>query len=185
MGRAEYPDADEQPRQPVQERLVGPPAGQAPEVAPDLASDVGTTFPRDAAEGPSDATEGNEPYFPPTDPVVTPRPGSAQQLEVLGGFTPTSTDDVGLEHESQLEGRSQLGPMPGDDEVKAAVVRELREDAMTTDLALRVDVRDGVVTLRGLVPTLEDSEAALEVAGRVEGVAHVVDEIEVEGLTDR
>jgi len=87
--------------------------------------------------------------------------------------------------DSGLVQQSTTGAMPGDDEVRSAVVRELREDAMTTDLELRVTVRDGEVILRGMVASLDESEAALEVASRVEGVGSVEDQIDVAGLTDR
>jgi hypothetical protein len=160
-------------------RLVDPAQEEAPEPSTDTEADVGTTYPREAIEGPWEPFEEDRPYFAPTDPVVKPNPTSEQGLDVVGGFEPTASDDVGLVQQSST------GPMPGDDEVKAAVVRELREDAMTTDLELRVEVRDGDVTLRGVVATLDESEAALEVAGRVEGVGNVLDEIQIEGLTDR
>lgn len=159
--------------------LEGRVSGEPPNVSPDVSSDVGTTFPREAVAGPWTPEEGDRPYFPPTDPVVKPNPASTQGLDVLGGMEPTAMDDVGL------VGGQEIGVMPGDDQVHAAVVRELREDAMTTDLLLQVLVRDGDVTLRGRVSSLEESEAALEVAGRVEGVGNVLDEIAVEGLTDR
>jgi hypothetical protein len=160
-------------------RLVDPAQEEAPEPSTETDADVGTTYPREAAAGPWEPFEADRPYFAPTDPVVKPNPTSEQGLDVVGGFEPTASDDVGLVQQSTT------GPMPGDDEVKAAVVRELREDAMTTDLELRVEVREGDVTLRGVVASLEESEAALEIAGRVEGVGNVLDEIQVEGLTDR
>lgn len=47
---------------------------------------------------------------------------------------------------------------------------ELREDAATTDLRVDVLVWDGVVRLRGTVPTLEDADNAEAVAARVPGV---------------
>jgi hypothetical protein len=160
-------------------RLVDPVQDAAPEPSTETEADVGPTYPREAVEGPWEPFDEDRPYFAPTDPVVKPNPTSEQGLDVVGGFEPTAMDDVGLIQQSTT------GPMPGDDEVKAAVVRELREDAMTTDLELRVAVHDGDVTLRGVVTTLDESEAALEVAGRVEGVGNVLDEIEVLGLTDR
>jgi hypothetical protein len=160
-------------------RLVDPEEGEVPDVAPDTSDDVGTTFPREAIAGPWEPFEADRPYFPPTDPVVKPNPTSTQGLDVVGGFEPTSSDDEGL------VGETATGLMPGDDQVKAAVVRELREDSMTTDLELRVEVRDGDVTLHGVVNSIEESDAAVEVASRVEGVGNVDDQIEVVGLTER
>ena len=46
----------------------------------------------------------------------------------------------------------------------------MREDAATTDLAIIVRVRDGIVYLHGSVPDLVDSDNAVEVAARVPGV---------------
>jgi hypothetical protein len=160
-------------------RLVDPAAEELADASTDTGSDIGTTFPREAIEGPWEPFEADRPYFAPTDPVVRPNPTSEQGLDVLGGFEPSSTDDSGLVQQATT------GAMPGDDEVRSAVVRELREDAMTTDLELRVTVRDGDVILHGVVASLDESEAALEVAARVEGVGDVEDRIEVLGLTDR
>jgi len=173
------PDDEANLRRREEASLDDPIDGEPPNVAPDASSDVGTTFWREAVAGPWTPDEGDRPYFPPTDPVVQPNPASTQGLEVLGGMEPTAMDDVGL------VGERETGLMPGDDQVQSAVVRELREDAMTTDLHLQVLVQDGEVTLRGKVSSLEESDAALEVAARVEGVANVNDEIAVEGLTNR
>lgn len=73
--------------------------------------------------------------------------------------------------------------MKRDDPGKAvvdAVQRELARDAATTDLVLDVSADGRVVTLRGRVPNLTDTDNALAVAGRVPGVDDVVDEIEVD-----
>jgi osmotically-inducible protein OsmY len=53
---------------------------------------------------------------------------------------------------------------------------------VTTDLAVRVAVRNGVVYLRGAVSSLDDAESAEEVASRVPGVAEVVEELDVAGF---
>ncbi|MBI4494851.1 MAG: BON domain-containing protein [Chloroflexi bacterium] len=135
-------------------------------VEPDFTDEVGTT-------DPIEAVEDGEPYFPPTDPVIAPASKAEEGVEVVGGFTPTSMDDVGA------EGETELGQLPGDEQIHAAVVRELREDALTADLRIAVVVRDGVVHLRGRVPSLEDADAAEEVAARVEGVAEVMEELEI------
>jgi len=67
-----------------------------------------------------------------------------------------------------------------DDEITARVQRLLRSDSATNMLPIRVSTEDGVVTLRGLVETLDDTDNAAEVAFRVKGVVDVVDELEVE-----
>jgi hypothetical protein len=144
-------------------------AGNAEGLEPDFTDTVGTTSELTAVE------EG-VPYFPPTDPVVRPEHPSHEGAEVLGGFQPTAMDDTDLVSEATTGG-------PADVAIAEAVQRELREDALTTDLPIRIVVRAGVVSLRGVVPSLELAEAAEEVAARVEGVTEVVDELEVQGLT--
>jgi osmotically-inducible protein OsmY len=112
-----------------------------------------------------------EPVFAPTDPLT--RMGS-RGLEVLGGFAATSMDEVAEEgHEVGGE------HLRGDEEIADDVRRELREDAMTTDLALHVVVLEGVVYLRGRVASLDEAEAAEEVAGRVPGVVEVREKLDV------
>ncbi|MGH2610627.1 MAG: BON domain-containing protein [Tepidiformaceae bacterium] len=126
-----------------------------------------------AAGGPSTSldydavSEGDEAYVPPTDPVGT-------NTEVIGGFQHSSLDSIEVE-------RSSDGTL-GDEAIADAIRRELREDAATTDLALDVEVFEGVVTLRGSVPLLEDAENAEAVAATVPGVIEVADETEVTGL---
>lgn len=68
----------------------------------------------------------------------------------------------------------------GDDVIAARVRRLLRSDVATSMLRVRVEVEDGLVTLRGMVQTLEDTDNAAEVASRVPGVLDVIDELEVE-----
>jgi len=135
------------------------------ETDPDFTDDIGTSSSQRA-------TEEAEPYFPPTDPVVRPSTGP-EQLAIVGGFEATSMDD--LEGAAGFDGRN-------DDDLAQAVHRELREDALTTDLDVQVGARDGVVVLRGEVPSLEDAESAEEVAARVGGVREVREELTISGL---
>jgi osmotically-inducible protein OsmY len=114
--------------------------------------------------------DGEEPYFPPTDPVVGDNRGN---LEVLGGWSGTSSDD-------SAPAPSALDGLPGDEALADAVRRELREDAATTALEVSVLVRNGTVHLRGVVPDMVDAENAEAVAARVEGVVEVVEELEVQ-----
>lgn len=120
------------------------------------------------------AVEDADPYFPPTDPVVRAASDWEEGVEVVGGYTPTS------EEELDLEGAPVSGPEPGDEQITEAVLRELMEDAATTSLRVQVFTRNGVVHLRGTVPTLLDAELAEEVAARVPGVLDVREELEVE-----
>ena len=138
------------------------------EIDPDFTGDPGTSDPqRAAAEA--------EPYFPPTDPVVRPST-TAEELEIVGGFSATSMDDP--------EGTSGFD-LRDDDDLTKTINRELREDAMTTDLDLRVTVRKGIVTLQGEVPSLDEAESAEEVAGRVGGVREVREETTIPAMGER
>jgi osmotically-inducible protein OsmY len=112
-------------------------------------------------------------YFAPTDPVI----GSDQEgnLVVLGGWEPTSLSDEEVD-------RSAEDNRPGDEALADAIRRELREDALTTDLQIDVQVENGVAHLRGRVAGLDDAEAAQEVASQVPGVRDVIDELDVAGL---
>lgn len=139
-------------------------AGQGTEI--DLNEELGA---RDVMEASSEA----EPYFPATDLVVRPAPETSEGFEVVGGFSDTSMDEVS-------EGQDSVSSVErGDEAIADDVRRELREDSLTTDLDIRVYVRQGVVYLRGTVATIDDAEAAEEVAARVPGVAEVREELEV------
>lgn len=114
-----------------------------------------------------------EVYFPPTDPVVEPDTESYEGLEVVGGTAPTSMDPP-LDTQDVPE-RVEIG----DDEIAQHVYTELDRDAMTTDLRIKVFVRNGVVHLHGVVNSLEEAEAAEEVAARAPGVVEVIEELNV------
>ena len=163
------------------EELFGnePPTGEAAdslpdevsleELRPDFQGDDGTSDPMESA---AEAI----PYMAPTDPVVRPV-DSPQELEIVGGFASTSMDDP--------LGGMDVNDLRRDDAILADVVRELREDAATIDLGIRVTADRGVVTLRGEVPNLDDAENAESVAGRVPGVVEVREELRVAGLERR
>ncbi|MBA3336395.1 MAG: BON domain-containing protein [Chloroflexia bacterium] len=133
----------------------------------DFTDDIGTTDPQEAA---AEAI----PYFPPTDPVVRQTDRGREGLEVLGGFSATSMDDTAGDAGFDVR---------NDDDIARDVLRELREDALTTELEVRVAVRDGVVRLRGEVPTLEDAENAEAVASRAGGVVEVLEEITIPSMS--
>ncbi|MGE5595406.1 MAG: BON domain-containing protein [Hyphomicrobiales bacterium] len=134
-----------------------------------------------AASGPTSAidddvvSEGNDVFTPPSDPVVARDPVTLRTT-VIGGLSESSMDDVGVE-------RSASDGQYGDEAIADAIRRELLEDAATTDLdGIEVSVFEGIVTLRGEVPLLDDSDSAVEVASRVPGVRDVIDELEVRQL---
>ncbi len=122
----------------------------------------------DAAEsesGPLDAgvdaaVEEAEPYFPPTDPVV--RLDREGRPQIASGFGSSET------------GRT---PSTSDEALEDFVHRQLRLDASTAHLQLKVGVRQGTVRLQGPIEDEEDAENALAVAGDVPGVVEVIDEM--------
>jgi len=114
-----------------------------------------------AADDP--ASDGDEVYIPPTDPVVTT--DSHGQAQILGGFAISSTDEIAVPRSSD----GQLG----DEAIAETVRQELREDAATTDLQVEVEVNAGIVVLRGTVSDLDDVDNAEAVAARVPGVVEV------------
>ncbi len=116
--------------------------------------------------------EDGEPYFPPTDPVLTTDGHGEPQM--LGGFSSGSMEDVHVARSSDHE--------LGDVAIADAIRRELAQDAATMDLKLRVEVRNGVATLSGRVDGMEDGENAEEVASRVPGVKEVLDRTTAEGV---
>jgi hypothetical protein len=126
----------------------------------------------DGSDG-DDARDGGSAYFAPTDPVVTT--DARGRLQVLGGFGATSMDSVEVEPSAE-------DSQPGDEALADAIRRELREDALTTDLRILVAVRRGVAYLRGTVPGLDDAEDAEDVAARVPGVREVVERLAVAGI---
>jgi len=130
---------------------------------------VGTT---DTAE----STAENVPFFAPTDPPTKRAPRGAEGFEVTGGFSETSLDaPIELE---QLP--TQL--LDSDGELARLVRMALQEDAETADLPIAVNVRRGIVHLRGSVESLADVEIAEAVAVRVPGVIEVKEDLEVAGL---
>lgn len=141
-------------------------------VEPDFQGDEGSTSSQ-VMGGVELEDDEDTTYFAPTDPVLTS--DDHGNVQVLGGFTPTSTDDL------TVEPSASDGSL-GDEAIADAVLRELREDAMTTALRIDVQVREGVVHLRGSVEGMEDADAAEAVAARVPGVREVVEELRVRAL---
>lgn len=150
---------------------------ESPDLEPSLIDQPILTDPLAAAGGQDDTddpvADGDEVYVPPVDPVIAAdRPGD---VTVLGGFALSAEEEI-------RPRRSASDGQIGDEALVDAVQSALRHDAATTDLEIEVVVEQGVVYLRGRVTGPEDAENAEEVAGRVEGVAEVVEELEVAKL---
>lgn len=120
---------------------------------------VGT---RDALESVRDA----EPYMPATDPPVLP--GGREAIHTATGFG-TSPD----------EETSRAAPFASDEDLQDEILLLLREDSLTSHYTLLPHVVRGVVTIRGVVSDLQDSEHATSIVSEVEGVVDVVDEMTI------
>lgn len=152
-------------------------ADDVADVEPSLVDQELLTDPIAAVGDPDDTAdpvaEGDEVYVPPMDPVVGA--GRHGDVTVLGGFSPSAAEEI-------RPRRSASDGQIGDEAIVDAVQSALRHDSATTDLAIEVTVERGIVRLRGTVPGPEDVDAAEEVAGRVEGVQEVIEELEVTTL---
>jgi hypothetical protein len=130
----------------------------------------------DETDDPMEAVEEGFTYVPPIDPPVVPG-GGYQNAEIASGLGVSALDEPYDEdhHDSFLN---------EDDEVSARVREALRADSSTSQYADRIaiETRGSVVTLRGEVDDLLDSDNLLSVAEYVEGVDDVVDELRVRGL---
>ena len=114
------------------------------------------------------AVDENETYLPPMDPVE--KPDAHGDPQIVGGFSPDSmSDEVPVP-------RPVTGGSP-DEALADRIRRELLEDAATTDLEVLVEVRDGTAYVRGHINDLVDADNVMAVAGRVPGIADVVDEL--------
>jgi osmotically-inducible protein OsmY len=160
------PDGDLSPQDRAEIGVEGDALDEGTEI--DLNEEIGTT-------DPMEATDEALPYFPPTDPPIRPSSRDEKGFEVTGGFSGTALDDP-IDPE-----QPPVAASTGDDEIARLVRLALEEDAATADLAIRVAVRDGVVYLHGVVPSLTDAELAEEVAGRVPDVVEVQEHLEVAG----
>jgi hypothetical protein len=129
----------------------------------------------DETDDPMEAVEEGFTYVPPIDPPVVP--GGDDNAEIASGLGVSALDE---EYDADHHGDF----LSADDEISARVREALRADSSTSPYARRIaiSVRDGVVTLRGLVDDLVDSDNLLAVAEYVEGVDEVVDELRVRGL---
>ena len=126
-------------------------------------------------DDPMEAVEEGFTYLPPIDPPVVP--GGDDNAEIASGLGMSALDEpYDEDHHDDF--------ITADDEVRARVREALRADSSTTQYAgkIAISARDGVVTLRGEVADLVDSDNLLAVAEYVDGVEEVVDELRVRGL---
>ncbi len=127
-------------------------------------------------DDPNIAAEEGLTYVPPSDPPVYPGT-DAEGADVAAGFGSTSLDEpFDADHHDEL--------LYAEDEMTARVRDALRADSSTSAIAdqIEIDTEGGVVTLRGQVDDVEDTDNAAAVAELVEGVTEVRDRLRVRGL---
>lgn len=126
----------------------------------------------DATTDPYEAIEEGRIYYPPEDPPTLPS-DRLRDVDVAGGFS-TSAHDAPLEEEDVPE-RFQ----DSDYDIAQRITEALRLHASTTGLNIRVQVVDGIVTLRGRVETLQDVALVEDIASEVEGVEEIREQLTV------
>jgi hypothetical protein len=129
----------------------------------------------DETDDPMAAAEEGFTYVPPIDPPIVP--GGDDNAEIASGLGLSALDEpYDEDHHDDF--------ITSHDEVRARVREALRADSSTSQYAdkIAITVRGGVVTLRGMVDDLVDSDNLLAVAEYVDGVDEVVDELRVRGL---
>jgi hypothetical protein len=107
------------------------------------------------------AIEEGDTWIPPSDPPTVP-----------------SDDPQGIDVPGSADSDA------GESDVNARVRQALRADAATSALADRLEIAvvGSTAILRGQVDGLEDGDALVEVASRVDGIEDVRDETEFPGL---
>jgi len=133
----------------------------------------------DETDNPIEATEEGIPYIPPIDPptVAATYTDSESDAVIANGYASSALDEpYDQDHHSSF--------LTSDDEMSARVREALRADSSTTSYADSIGVftRGGVVTLRGSVDDLIDSDNLAAVAAYVEGVEEVIDELDIRAL---
>ncbi|MFL5777466.1 MAG: BON domain-containing protein [Chloroflexota bacterium] len=122
------------------------------------------------------AAEEGLTYVPPTDPVVVPDPDDPEGIQIAAGLGASTDEPFDADHHSEL--------LPTEDEMTDRVREALRADAATTRYAedLLIDTEAGVVTVRGEVDDVLDSDEIVAVAADVSGIVEVRDRLTVRGL---
>lgn len=128
------------------------------------------------SDDPTVATEEGVPYHPPDDRVLSEVRGT--DGPDVAGTAPTDAGE--LEREDAIQpGERKL---PRDDELAADVVEALRDSDVTAGDRIRVRATGSRVTLTGEVESVDVLEEILGIAGDVDGVDEVVDEVTVAGV---
>lgn len=127
-------------------------------------------------EDPFKAAEEGQTYVPPIDPPTLPS-NDYENARIASGLGASAfSEPYNAEHHSST--------LPTGDEMRARVYEALHADSRTSNVAEQVVVlvNYDTVYLRGRVLDLHASDTIAAVASNVEGVAEVVDELQVAGM---
>lgn len=122
------------------------------------------------------AIEEGEVWIAPSDPPVVPS-DDAEGIEIAAGAGVSAEDEP-------YDDSHRSGELDAEASLNARIREALRADASTSPLADRLEIAmlGSTAVIRGPVDGIEDSDAIIEVASRVAGVADVRDETEIPGL---
>lgn len=171
------PTEIEPPRQPTLTEIDS----GAPEELPDDVIDPAVIDPlvadrirADETDDPTVATEEGLPWIPPSDPPIVPDPESPDGFAVAAGFASSADAEPYDDDHRRDEDIDGL-------ELSERVRDAIRADGSTSDLvdAIRIVTHGDRVILRGTVLTVDDADALVAVAQRVDGIADVVDQTEL------
>ena len=122
------------------------------------------------------AIEEGEVWIAPSDPPVVPS-DDPEGIEIAAGPGVAADDEP-------YDDSHGSGALDAEGSLNARIREALRADASTSPLADRLAIAmvGSTAVIRGPVDGIEDSDAIIEVASRVAGVADVRDETEIPGL---
>ena len=122
------------------------------------------------------AIEEGQVWVAPSDPPTVPS-DDPQGIEIAAGPGVSAEDEP-------YDDSHHSGDLDVEGSLNARIREALRADAATSALAdrLRIAVVGSTAVIRGQVDGIEDTDAIVEVASRVDGIDDVRDETEVPGL---
>ena len=122
------------------------------------------------------AIEEGQVWVAPSDPPTVPS-DDPQGIEIAAGPGVSAEDEP-------YDDSHRSGDLDVEGSMNARVREALRADAATSGLAdrLQIAVVGSTAVIRGQVDGIEDTDAIVEVASRVDGIDDVRDETEVPGL---
>jgi len=122
------------------------------------------------------AIEEGEVWIAPSDPPVVPS-DDPEGIAIAAGAGVSAEDDP-------YDDSHRSGDLDAEGSLNSRVREALRADASTSALADRLEIAivGSTAIIRGPVDGIEDTDAIIEVASRVAGVADVRDETEIPGL---